>query len=448
MDVNVAGPVKAWAQFILDVVKLGLSIGGMVMAGKAADQRVTELIGEIDSATEFLGLEIEAVAKERDREIAQADETLERERTRILAEEAEVAQTLELDIRERLSQHEISEEQAERELANIEANRIAAIEAAERGMQQATESRALTVANLGARIVAGDLEAQRKAAQIVESRDLFISQTRDEAIVVLNKHAGDALYGITAAGAQAAQQVGGATAALASTAVRRTGTPLLALRQVEEQAKAAAAQTEREARFQTTSSAMGYGQQVVGARVKAEQDIETTMAQQALEDQSLNDQIEQAELSFTHTYANLQASIVDINRLAEQDLAAKKAAAAAEETDYLLDIERLELQAAQATAALEAELAAAIEANKHRKEDVIGQADVLTQKYRHQITELGTKRQNLVNNRASIVWTAALTGSSDVLSSTSDLINTINNQTRSPFAPASPSGGGGTSLTE
>jgi len=133
-------------------------------------------------------------------------------------------------------------------------------------------------------------------------------------------------------------------------------------------------------------------------------DIDDVMAENVMADTQMQDQIEQAQLSYANTHANLEASQVDINRMAAQD-------------------------AATATATLEADLAAAILANTQRKDNVTAQADVLTAKYRQQLSDLGTKKSTLQTNRQGILATAFLGGANDILTNTAALITTIQNQT-------------------
>lgn len=406
---------------VLAFLGFGAAFIGAFQKAAAADMKVKELLDDLASAKAGLENQLQAAEADRTRETAQADETLERERTRILAEEAAVAAELEAEIRQAEARHEISDEEAKRRIDALKANKEAALEDVEREKAQLATSRELTVQNLRDRIAAGDVEADRKAGQILENRDQFIAKTKDSAILTLNAQGEQMEYALGKAVTAEAMEVGQAAARIAASAVRRSGTPLLALRQVERAAREEAEATAREARYEIRGTALGTRQKVVGAREEAEAKTEDVMAALALSTQELEDQIERAELDYAQTYANLEASKADIIREAEQDIAAAEAADRAEDIDYQQEIEDLKREAEDAKRRLQDELASAIEANKQRKEDITAEADLLTKEYRRNLADIARKQTELQKNRLSIVLGAAFGATSDVLTSAGSL---------------------------
>ncbi|MFA4972525.1 MAG: hypothetical protein WC683_07910 [bacterium] len=429
---------------VLAFLSFGAAFIGAFQKAAAADMKVKELLADLESAIDGLNQQIIAVEHSRDRELTQADDALKVERDRILAEDADVVADLEEDIRQREEQHLLSAEEAETQRANLEANKKAALERNALDLEQAAAKRELTIENLAERIAAGDVEAEREVGQITAKRDEFLAQTKDEAILTLNRAGEQVEYKTGRVRVETALEIGEANARIAGSYVRKSGSPLLAIRQVEEEAKAARREEEQQAAYGIQASAMGFGQKVVSARTEAEQSVEDVMAQNALQDMELDQARERAEQDWAHTYANLTASAADIEREAVQSAAAIEAKLKAEDLDYQQDIEDLKNAAADERRRLQAELDAKILATTQAKEDIQQEADILTAEYRRNLTDVERHRKDLVTNRFSIVAAAAFGATSGVLSSTESLLASL---PATSSTSAMGGGGGGLQLS-
>ena len=417
---------------VLTIIGLGLVIISADQRVVATRQKIKELIADLDSAIAGLNERIAGVETTRALDVTQADQDLEIERTRILAEEKELIEAddaydsrLEREIRQRLDAHEIDQAEYDRQIADLEVNRVAALAEVTRKQGQATVSRDLTIANIAERIAAGDIEAQRQVDQIVENRDAFLARTKDEAVLALNAAGPQVEYTTGRALADAAMERGQAVARIAGSAVLRSGSPLLALRQIEKDAKEKAAAEGREARYGIQRTEMGAKQTVVEAREKATDSTEDIMAQNAMQDMELEQQREKAELDFLQTYADLEASRDTVNRQAQQDAATLRAQQDAEDTDYLADIEDLRADARIAKDGLDATLAAAITQTTQVKESINTAADLLTQEYRRNLGDAARHRKNLKENSFSILVAAAVGGVSDILKTAGTFLGTL-----------------------
>ncbi|MBU2112048.1 MAG: hypothetical protein KKE65_10350 [Actinobacteria bacterium] len=432
----------------LAFIGLGLTLIGGYQKGVAAGLAVNELIATLDSAIIGLQNQIEGIEGfvdesgqgtrlgtiegSRARESRQADEVLEETRTDILAKEQEFIEKddnyeskLEMDIKARFDRHEIDQAEYDRQIANIPINRQLALDEIELQKAQAGEKKALTIQQLRDRAAAGDIEAERKIAQINGNRDLFLSQTKDQAILTLNRQGEQGEFQVGRAVQEERTAVGKEVARLAATAVRRTGSPLLALRQIERAAREGTVEAKREALFGIRSATQSVKDKVVQARDQAGDNVEDVMAANVMEDMQLEQQIEQTELTFTQTYENLEFSILQTNTRFDQDLAALEAQKHAEDVNYQADVGQLRKDAAMAYDQLERDLNSAVLTNTQAKQDINQQADLLTQEYRRNLAEAQRHRTNLQENRHQIGLAAAFGAVPGLLSAASSFVGAM-----------------------
>jgi len=417
----------------LAILGMFVALTAAAMKMDAAEDDIDAMIEDLDSAIAGLNEQIEAVETDRTREIAQADALLEAEKTRIAAEKLEVTidesdaytSRVEQELADLLEKHEIDQDEYDRRKAAVEENRAAEREKIELAKKQALESKDQSLGQLTKRAEEGDVESARKVSQITAKRDQFLAQTKDEAILTLNRAGQQAEYEVGGSKEEAALKAGEARAGLAATAVRATGSPLLALRQVEKAAREEQREAEREARYNVQATAMGYAQEVGSARTEAEQSIEDVMAANALADKELERTREDSELAFKQTYENLEASTADVERQAKQETAELAYQEKAEDTQYKQEAARIKNEARIAAEQLDRDLNTAILQTEQAKEDIQDQADILTQEYRRNLADAQRHKTNLVTNRSSIVAAAGVGAVSSILSAASGFIDTL-----------------------
>jgi hypothetical protein len=417
----------------LAILGMFVALTAAAMKMDAAEDDIDAMIEDLDSAIAGLNEQIEAVETDRTREIAQADALLEAEKTRIAAEKLEVTidesdaytSRVEQELADLLEKHEIDQDEYDRRKAAVEENRAAEREKIELAKKQALESKDQSLGQLTKRAEEGDVESARKVSQITAKRDQFLAQTKDEAILTLNRAGQQAEYEVGVPKEEASLKAGEARAGLAATAVRATGSPLLALRQVEKAARAEQQEAERQARYTVQATAMGYAQEVGSARTEAEQSVEDVMAANALADKELERTREDTELAFRQTYENLEASTADVERQAKQETAELAYQEKTEDTQYKQEAARIKNEARLAAEQLDRDLNTAILQTDQAKEDIQDQADILTQQYRRSLADAARHKTNLVTNRSSIVAAAGVGAVSSILTAASGFIDTL-----------------------
>jgi hypothetical protein len=152
-------------------------------------------------------------------------------------------------------------------------------------------------------------EAIRRQLQIVAARDFQIATTKEKAVLDLTEGEAATRFNIGQQISESGKVTGEAIVKSAQSGVRRAGTPMLAIRNVEDEERAKVAREQASSDYQMLTSEMSTRHSVVGARLNAQQNIDDIEAQHLLTDKSLEDKADGVELTFESNYSNAQFSM-------------------------------------------------------------------------------------------------------------------------------------------
>jgi len=533
--------------------QIGAAITGFISTAAQIDA----LIRELTALEEELREKIEETVEERDRKIRQAKAAVDAELGRIQQQKA--VEEVEVERRKRQEQalYALAVKEYGRQLADLEAARTLAIEDIERQIEeleankqldaetrvrlrQELENRlALTIGDLDrktrdlmenkdaaiaeavrqqtqlltahdvtldqllAQAQAADVEATRKVAQIQKTSEEMLGFTRDQAIIQMNEAGAQGRFDIGRQAFESYLEVARVEASASVSGVRRSGSPLLALRQTamleRENVERVTGRVESALLGEATETTARLAQLKSGAQA----DIENVAASNLLFDQGLERQRQNAELAYIQTYENLEATKTDVNRQFRQDAAAydsERAAAlmrysqeqaafttqdlaaalafrsqkaaleqrraeyeagyterkgaiegatAEAEERFAQTIDNLETASAESARLLDQSAKAAWQRFGMTKDDLIAAAGFLTREYTRRLEETGRKKETFQGLSGVAILAGSLFGKAgDVLSATESFL------ARARTEPTVPTGSGasawyhGESLTE